>query len=246
MDFFDDEKFRLIYKLLVLILLGIIIFLIILFNFKKTNCKAEIVEKENNVVAEVAQETEDSDENTSIIYVDIKGMVNKPGVYQVNDGAIVNDVIKLAGGLKKGGSTKYLNLSKRVQNEMVIYIYSSTELKKLTSIVSDCFSNDENIQSCVEEKASIIVSKSDSSLSTDKTNNNDGEKEKQSGENSLININKANIQELTTLSGIGESKAQAIIKYREENGNFQKIEDIMNVSGIGEAAYQKIKDSITV
>ncbi len=49
-----------------------------------------------------------------------------------------------------------------------------------------------------------------------------------------------------TLSGIGESRAEDIIRYREENGGFRKIEDIMKVPGIKEAGFQKIKDRITV
>ena len=49
-----------------------------------------------------------------------------------------------------------------------------------------------------------------------------------------------------TLSGIGESKALAIIKYREENNGFKDISEIMNVSGIGEALFNKIKEFITI
>ena len=59
-------------------------------------------------------------------------------------------------------------------------------------------------------------------------------------------LNTATKEELMTLSGIGESKAEAIIKYREDNGTFKTIEEIKNVSGIGDAAFEKIKDSITV
>lgn len=62
----------------------------------------------------------------------------------------------------------------------------------------------------------------------------------------LVNINTASREQLTTLPGIGESRAEDIIRYREEYGGFQKIEDIMKVSGIKEAAFQKIKDRITV
>jgi competence protein ComEA len=61
-----------------------------------------------------------------------------------------------------------------------------------------------------------------------------------------ININTASKEQLTTLSGIGESRAKQIVAYREENGNFGKIEDIMNVSGIKEGIFNKIKDDITV
>ena len=65
-------------------------------------------------------------------------------------------------------------------------------------------------------------------------------------EDTKININNADIEELMTLSGVGESKARAIIEYREKNGNYSKIEDIMNVTGIKEAMFAKICDSITV
>lgn len=61
-----------------------------------------------------------------------------------------------------------------------------------------------------------------------------------------VNINKASKEELMTLSGIGESKASQILSYREENGFFQRTEDIMNISGIKEGVFGKIKDKITV
>ena len=67
-----------------------------------------------------------------------------------------------------------------------------------------------------------------------------------SGSSSLVNLNTATKEELMTLKGIGESKAEDIIRYREKSGGFKKIEDIMKISGIKEAGFQKIKDSITV
>jgi competence protein ComEA len=62
----------------------------------------------------------------------------------------------------------------------------------------------------------------------------------------LVNINTADVAALCTLPGIGESRAQDIISYREANGGFGACEDIMKVSGIKTAAYEKIKDKITV
>ena len=64
--------------------------------------------------------------------------------------------------------------------------------------------------------------------------------------NSKININTATKEELLLLNGIGEAKAEAIIEYRTKNGNFTNVEDIKNVSGIGDAAFEKIKDQITL
>ena len=61
-----------------------------------------------------------------------------------------------------------------------------------------------------------------------------------------ISINSATLEDLQTLNGIGKSKAEAIINYRKENGNFKTIEEIKNVSGIGESAFAKIKDNITI
>ena len=64
--------------------------------------------------------------------------------------------------------------------------------------------------------------------------------------NGKVSINTATLEELMTLDGIGQSKAEAIIKYREENGGFKSLEEIMNISGIGEKVYTKIKDNITL
>jgi competence protein ComEA len=65
-------------------------------------------------------------------------------------------------------------------------------------------------------------------------------------QNQTININKADSDELQNLNGIGKSLAGTIIKYREENGKFKKIEELMNVPGIGESKFNNIKDKIKV
>lgn len=67
-----------------------------------------------------------------------------------------------------------------------------------------------------------------------------------STDNSKVNINTADRDQLMTLAGIGEARVEAIIAYRTEHGSFQTIKDIMKVSGIKEAAFQKIKEKITV
>lgn len=71
------------------------------------------------------------------------------------------------------------------------------------------------------------------------------EESDEEGESSIVNINTASVEKLSTLSGIGKSTAEKIVKYREENGYFNSIEDIMNVSGIGESKFNSIKDDIT-
>ena len=73
--------------------------------------------------------------------------------------------------------------------------------------------------------------------------NQNGNEEEQNGK---ININSADANKLMELSGIGQSKADAIVEYRESNGGFKSISDIKNVSGIGEALYERIKEKIEI
>lgn len=168
----------------------------------------EIIHEEQKCECEEASEE---------VLVDIKGAVKKPGVYKLSKNSIVNDVIKLAGGLKSGATTDDINLSKAIYNEMVIYISTKSELKEKQN-------NTSNIPSNTSETKvdNICVNQS------------------------KVNINSATVDELTTLNGIGEAKAIKIIDYRNTNGLFKSIEDIKNVSGIGEAFYEKIKDNITI
>ncbi|MBN8208358.1 helix-hairpin-helix domain-containing protein [Bacillus sp. NTK071] len=67
-----------------------------------------------------------------------------------------------------------------------------------------------------------------------------------SGDTKLISINTADLNELQELPGIGPSKADSIIQYREENGAFKAIEELQNISGIGEKTFEKLKDLISV
>ena len=177
---------------------------------------------------------ENKESQVAKYYIDIKGFVKKPGVYEVTAHNIVNDCIKLAGGLLKNADTTTINLSKKVSSEMVIYIPKKDEVIKTTT--NTTVTKDQEIPN------DAVVSdnnKSDSSISKDNSI-------PETPNGTLVNINTATIQELTTLSGIGDAKAQDIIDYRTLNGNFKTIEDIKNVSGIGEALYAKIKDYITV
>ena len=187
-------------------------------NFIANN---EIITKE---VSEVAKQEEVK------LYFDIKGSVKKPGVYEFTQGDRIIDAINKAGGLTKNATTNNLNLSKKLTNEMVIYVFNKNELT-----TTKAFEQVNNVAECKCETIEVnnCVDKNTTNESTD-------------NETTKININTDSKEKLMTISGIGSSKADAIIEYRTKNGNFKTTEDIINVSGISKTIYDKIKDTITV
>ena len=139
------------------------------------------------------------------IFVDVKGAVKHPGVFETTKDKRVRDLIEEAGGLLDDADTSTLNLSQKVKDQMVIYVLKHGEKPKQ---ISDGGSSSSNAD--------------------------------------VININTANKEQLMKISGVGKTKAEAIISYREKNGDFKKKEDITKVHGIGKATFEKIKDKIEV
>jgi competence protein ComEA len=225
MDFFMEKKKDILIIILIVIIIGLGGLIFVGLNRKEDNNKDEVIieKKEDLSIEENTLEVEVIE-----YYVDIKGAVKKPGVYKVTKGSIVNDVINLAGGLKSTANTKYINLSYEVNNHDVINIYTNSEVKN-NSIKMECSCPNIDISSC--DNSSIVT--------------NNGTSNNVSNVSGKVNINSASKEELMSISGIGESKALAIIEYRNNN-KFNSIEDIKNVSGIGDSLYNTIKDSITV
>lgn len=201
--------------------------------------------KSDNVsqVQEVVEtfEEEPKKEKLSEFYVEIKGAVNSPGVFKVTSDNIINDVINMAGGLKNNAYTKNINLSKNVSKEMVVYVYTNYEYSMLSvkEKTFECNCPKQDISICTDKGASIITS---DESKPEEPSNSDSETEN----NSKININTASKETFTSLSGIGDAKAQKIIDYRNENGLFKSIEDLKNVSGISEKLFEQIKEFITI
>lgn len=199
-------------------------------NEKKLSVTKKLISKEQNTTSD----------NVKTVFVDVKGAVNAPGVYELENTKRVIDAINLAGGLSDNANTINLNLSKKLEDEMYIIIYTKKEIadfkknnnsSEISCASNECLCPDTNNEACINQN-------SNKNSSNTKTSSSDS--------NSKVSINTAKKEELMTLSGIGESKANAIISYRQENGNFKMIEDIKNVSGIGDAVYEKIKDNITL
>ncbi len=177
-----------------------------------------------------ADEVENIQREKKTVYVDIKGAINNPGVYEVDYDSRIIDVINLAGDLTEEADTSILNLSKKVEDEMYIIIYTKDEMKEY---------KEQNIPSKTivkeTEKKIVCPDEDNDACLADSTSNVTGK----------ININTATKEELELLPNIGEAKANKIIEYRENN-KFETIEDIKNVSGIGDSLYEKIKDIIEV
>lgn len=214
----------------------ILVIFVLLFLFIANSSNEEVVLEEQ--LKEKAVEEPIIQEENKKIKVDIKGAVNNPGVYEVLENSRVSDAINISGGLTKDADTSTINLSKIIFDEMVIIIYTKDEIAEMLKgdtsikyIEKECICPKLENDACIEDKIENVPNNN---------LNNDS-----SSSNNKVSLNKASLDELMTLDGIGEKKAQAIIDYRNKNG-FKSIEEIMEVDGIGSTTYEKIKDRLTL
>lgn len=179
----------------------------------------------------------DGAESSEMIVVYVCGAVEKPGVVKLKAGSRVFEAIEKAGGMTSEADSVYLNLAGELTDGVKVYVPTLEETKE-GQVAGDTF--DDSIPSKNASKNA-----GSNSNDTGVTNSVDsGVSSKNDG--SLVNINTATKEELMTLPGVGESKANSIIKYRDDNGGFRTIEDIMNITGIKEGLFNKIKEKITV
>lgn len=220
-DFLENLNIKkYLFNIIIIILFCLLSYFVI---YKINNINKKI---DNKVLLNKEEKEESKEKSAEYVIVDIKGEVTTPGVYELIKGSRVIDVINEAQGLTSNANTRYINLSKTLEDGDAIVIYSNQEIEEASKeekieVTTPCVCEDVN-NACIENNI----------------NNSDS--------NGKININTASVEQLTTLTGIGEAKAKAIIQYREENGNFSTIEDIMKVSGISENIFAKIKENITV
>lgn len=242
-------------KIIIFSIIGLLLFslfLIFLILNRNKTIKESIEEQSNNELVLSKEEKLDNKEDnkdTNEIRVEIKGEVKKPGVYTLDTSKRVIDVINKAGGLTKSADISIINQSMKIKDEMVIIIYSKEEI---LSFIKNKKIDTTKLEVCKDEvKVNNDACITSVSLSDNKSlNNSTGSTSNKINDtfaiNNKISINNASITDFTTLPGIGEAKAKSIIEYREKEGEFKSIEDIMKVSGIGEALFEKIKDYITI
>lgn len=195
---------------------------------------------ESEGISKKKAEITESDQSSAIqqpvsrtIYVDVCGAVVNPGVYELSSDSRVFQAIEKAGGYLPGAAASYLNRARSLYDGQQIYVPTQEEVDSQTIPLTQ----DETAQDGVVQEGTAQTR-------TAADNTADGTGSTQAGQR--INLNTADVSQLSTLTGVGESKALAIIAYRGENGPFTSIEDIMNVPGIKEGTYEKIKDKIAI
>ena len=154
------------------------------------------------------------------IYVQVTGAVNHPGVYELSEGARVFEAIEKAGGMREDAKAESINQAQELSDGEMIVLYTKQEWEQMQTETGDTPGNSPG-----NPQQSLGAGATD---------------------DDRININTATMEQLCSISGIGQSRAQSIITYREQNGAFGSIEEIMKVSGIKEGLFQKIKDKIKV
>lgn len=158
-------------------------------------------------------------EETGPIYVDVCGHVKNPGVYRLTGESRVYEAIEKAGGVTKDAAAASVNQAERLTDGQQIYIPSKAEQKE--SCENGAYTSaGESVNGNMKAGGDV--------------------------DNGKVNLNTASKEELLSLTGIGDVKADSIIKYREEHGSFQSVEDIKKIEGIKDGVFNKIKDQITV
>lgn len=147
-------------------------------------------------------------------YVDIKGEVLRPGVYEFSCESRIQEVIKKAGGFTEETDETKINLAQKISDQMQIIV--------------------PNVHSKQEDGLTEGNSEKGSSTNTSVSNSKQG----------TININTATLEELQTIKGIGKKKAEAILQYRKEHGAFRTKEDLLQVKGIGKKALEAIESQV--
>lgn len=151
------------------------------------------------------------------IYVHVCGAVQVPGVYELAAGSRVYQALAAAGGLTEDADERYLNQAGLLEDGQQVLVYTREEIA--------------------------------AGVAEGNQNQNQGQNSRGGSENGgsgKVNLNTADKDQLLTLPGIGDTRAEAILAYRDANGNFASIEEIMNVEGIKEKMYEKLKDYIEV
>ena len=163
------------------------------------------------------------------IFVDVCGAVVNPGVYELDEGARIFQAVDAAGGYLPEAAINYLNRARSIGDGQQIYVPTEKEVAEnlelaMAKVPEALNDGDNSGNSGLERNSRQLSGKIHRELLEEIQ-----EVSESVGDDTRINLNTADAGQLSTLSGIGQSKAEAIVAYREEHGDFASIEEIMNV-----------------
>ncbi len=166
------------------------------------------------------------------IKVDITGEVTKPGVYELSEGQRVEDLIKLAGGLKKSADQDHVNQAQKLKDEQKVVVPAKGALNPTKRAPkASSFSPPQALAG---------------DLPVSDFRKAEPKSSKKSPPSSPVSLSTATEEDLQTIPGIGPSMAKKIIDYRTELGGFGQIEDLKNIKGMGEKLFEKVREWITL
>ncbi len=186
---------------------------------------------------ETTEDADKADRVSGKCYVYVCGEVAEPGVYVLEPGDRIYEAVEMAGGMTADAGTCAVNLAESVYDGLMVYIPDSEEAAGMTG----------SMTLAGDGVVSAVGSLNPAGGSGAKAGGGSAEgTASESGEDGRLNLNTASLAELMTLSGIGQTKAQAVVNYRDAHGGFSSVEEIMNVDGIKEGLYNRIRDQIKV
>ena len=213
--FMQVKRLLMKYKKVLSIIGGVLAVIVIIFVGRGMMASPT---KEKVMVTNAVNTTRVEETTTMIpqnCYVDIKGEVLRPGVYEFSCESRIQEVIKKAGGFTEEADETKINLAQKITDQMQMIV--------------------PNLHSKQEGGVTEGNSEKGNTSNTTPSNSKQG----------TVNINTATLEELQTIKGIGKKKAEAILQYRKEHGAFRTKEDLLQVKGIGKKALEAIESQVT-
>lgn len=205
---------------LVIGIIGIVVIIACIVGYRLAGAFAPVAEavddRPDDLIIEAAADPEHSEEQAC---VHIVGCVVEPGLVRLPLGSRIADAIEAAGGFSVDADQASVNLAETIEDGMQVVVPS------------------------IEESQGPKAAEGSTSASSPSDGMAGSSSSALSGR---VNLNTASLSDLMGLSGIGEAKAQRIIAYREANGRFSSVEELVNVSGIGQKTLEAIRASICV
>ena len=212
--FMQVKRWLMEYKKVLSIIVGVLAVIVIILVGRGMMASST---KEKVMVTNAVNTTRVEETTTMMpqnCYVDIKGEVLRPGVYEFSCESRIQEVIKKAGGFTEEADETKINLAQKITDQMQMIV--------------------PNVHSKQEGGVTEGNSEKGNTSNTTPSNSKQG----------TVNINTATLEELQTIKGIGKKKAEAILQYRKEHGAFRTKEDLLQVKGIGKKALEAIESQV--